>query len=140
MAVFQQSARALAAVASFADAPPIDSEHLYALTLQPQETVNFKAPPSKKMLSDGAYAGVLRLRVPETGVYRVAIDSAFWLDVIRDGKPVVSVDFNGSKECAGPHKIVIYPLPGNSDLLLQLSAAGEPKVRLSVTLVPATTP
>ena len=97
--------------------------------------MQFKAPPSKKMLSDGAYAGVLRLKVAAAGAYRVAIDAGFWLDVVHDGKPLASVDFNGSANCDGPHKIVVYELPANAELYLQLSAVTGPQARLSVTQV-----
>ena len=113
---------------------------LYQLALQPQESVAFKAPPSKKMLSDGAYAGVLHLNVPVAGAYRVAIDSGYWLDVVLDGKPLVSVDFNGSQSCEGPHKIVVYELPANTDLYLQVSGVSTAQAKLSVTRVPPTAP
>lgn len=135
--LFATTGTALAVAASPADAPSIATGQLYALTLLPQESVRYDAPPTKRMLDDGAFGGVLKLRVPTAGAYRVAIDSGFWLDVVRDGKPLDSVDFNGSSECAGPRKIVVYDLPAGTELTLQLAAASGASARLSVTPVAA---
>ncbi|MET0290931.1 MAG: hypothetical protein ABW136_01115 [Steroidobacteraceae bacterium] len=135
VALHRTTASPLAAGATVAQAPDLRTDTLYALTLKPQETLEFAAPPSKKMLDDGANAGLLKLRVSEAGQYRVAIDSGFWLDIVRDGKTLDSVDFNGSAQCAGPRKIVVYELPANVDLWLQISAAASPDARLTVTRV-----
>lgn len=116
-------------------APPIQAGRLYALELKPQGEVHYSVAPSKKMLADGAYGGVLRLKVPAAGQYRIAIDSGYWLDVIHAGKPVDTVDFNGSPTCDGPRKIVVFDLPADTDLLLQLSAASGAQAKLTVTRV-----
>ncbi len=140
VAVFQQPPTSVAAGRSLADAPQIATERHYSLALQPQENVAFVTPPSKKMLSDGAFAGVLRFRVEQAGTYRVAIDSGYWLDVVQDGKSLASVDFNGSQDCVGPRKIVVFELPANADLVLQASAASAARARLSITRVPSARP
>ncbi len=126
--------------ATVADAPLIDAARLYALQLKPQESVQYAAPPSKKMLADGAYGGVLRLKVAAAGQYRVAIDSGFWLDVIHDGKPLDAADFNGVRDCDGPRKIVVYELPADVELTLQLGAAATAQAKLTVTAVATATP
>lgn len=133
--LYHTAPTALAAGTAATAAPAIDVDRFYALTLSPQESVAFKVSSGKRMLSDGAYAGVLRLRVAQAGAYRIAIDSGFWLDVVQDGQPLRSIDFNGSQDCEGPHKIVVYMLPAGVDLYVQLSAASGPQVRLSVTRV-----
>jgi hypothetical protein len=138
VALFQQAPRAAVAGKAATDAPAVEINLLYALELQPQTAVAFAAPPSKKMLADGAFGGVLRLRVATAGEYRIAIDAGFWLDIVQDGKPLASVDFNGSAECAGPRKIVVYSLPAQRDLFLQISAASQSRARLTVT--PVATP
>jgi len=127
----------LAAATAAPGAPAIAIGRLYALTLQPQESVHYAAPPSKKMLADGAFGGMLALRVEHAGQYRVAIDAGFWLDVVQDGKSLPAVDFNGQSQCAGPHKIVVYELPAGVDLQLQIAAATTGTARLSVTPVGA---
>jgi hypothetical protein len=121
---------------SAGDAPAIEAGHLYALELKPQETVRYAVAPGKKMLADGAFGGVLRLQVPAAGQYRVAIDSGFWLDLLADGKPLATVDFNGSTDCAGgPRKIVVFDIPANAVLLLQISAATAAAAKLTVTAI-----
>jgi hypothetical protein len=116
-------------------AAEIQAGRLYALQLQPQQNVHYAVAPSKKMLPDGAFGGILRLKVPNAGQYRIAIDSGFWLDVIHDGKPLATVDFNGSSTCDGPHKIVVFDFPANAELLLQLSAASTAQAKPTVTAV-----
>lgn len=137
VAIHRTTAEALSAGRTASDAPTIQAERLYALALQPQESVTFVATPSKKQLADGASAGLLKLRVSEAGRYRIALDSGFWLDVVRDGKSLDSLDFNGSAECASPRKIVVYELPAGVDLFVQASAASSPSAKLSVTRVVA---
>jgi hypothetical protein len=140
VALFASTPKPLVAGHGVDDAGALQPEVLYAVSLQPQEGVKFKVAPSKKMLDDGAHGGLLKLRVTEAGTYRVAIDSGFWLDVIVGDKPLPSLDFNGSAECAGPRKIVVYELPAGTDLTLQLSAASVSLARLSVTRVTAARP
>lgn len=123
-----------------AKAPQIRTSTLYALELQPQNEVRYVAPPSKPMLGDGAFGGLVKFKVAAAGQYRVAIDSGFWLDVVHDGKPLQSVDFNGSRDCAGPRKIVVYELPAGAELTLQMAQATDKAARLSVTPVAAGTP
>lgn len=134
-ALFSGAASAADAGATPAEAPLIALDRLYQIALLPQETLRFAAPSSKKMLADGASAGLLRFRVPRAGSYRVSVDAPFWLDVVADGKTIASTDFNGSPGCDKPRKIVVYSLPADTELMLQLSAAPESQVRVSVTAV-----
>lgn len=120
------------------NAPLIEAGKHYALALHPQETVRYVVAPSKPMLGDGAFGGVLKLKVPAAGAHRVAIDAGFWLDVVSDGKPLATVDFNGSRECNGPRKIVVFDLPAGSELTVQLAASSSKAARLTVTPVAAT--
>ncbi len=53
----------------------------------------------------------MKLKVAAAGAYRIAIDAGFWLDVVNDGKSLPAQDFNGQRQCVGPHKIVVYELP-----------------------------
>lgn len=135
--LFQQAPAAIAAGAGISDAPLIQTQTLYEARLQPQEGFGFAAPPSKKMLDDGAHAGLFRFRVTAAGHYRVAVDAGFWLDIVADGTPLDSLDFNGSTQCAGPRKVVVFDLPADTDLLLQFSAANAAQARFSVTQVAA---
>lgn len=135
VALYRSSPTRLDVAAAADAAPTIRTDTLYELRLQPQESLKFAVPPTKKQLADGANGGFLKLRVAEAGAYRVAIDSGFWLDVVSAGAPLATVDFNGSSECAGPRKIVVYDFPANADLLVQMSAATSPMARLTITRV-----
>jgi hypothetical protein len=126
--------------AATAPVPAISTGKHYALALLPQDTVQYATPPSKKMLSDGAFGGLLKFTVERAGAYRVAIDGGFWLDVVHEGKSLPALDFNGQRQCMGPHKIVVYELPAGTELLLQIAAASESMARLTVTPVAAPAP
>jgi len=124
-----------------ASAPTLDVDKLYLLTLVPQKTVKFAAPPSKKMLADGASAGLVHFRVAKPGQYRVSVDVPFWIDVIADGKAIASTDFSGAQGCTMPRKIVLYDLPATQKTLtVQFSGATEDKVHVTLTPVPASKP
>lgn len=133
--LFAGPGTSLAAGRSADDAPVISTGRLYVLGLQPQATLQFPVPPSKKMLTDGAFGGVLRFEVPAAGSWRVAIDSGFWLDIVQDAKALPAADFHGSADCPGPRKVVLYELPAATALTLQLGAASAAEARLSVTPV-----
>jgi hypothetical protein len=135
--LFAGNATALDTATTIATAPAINPGTLYALVLKPQEGVKYATPPSKKMLADGAYGGLLKFKVAPTGTYRIAIDAGFWLDVVADGKSLPAADFNGQRGCAGPRKIVVYELPANVDLTLQVAASTDARARLTVTPVAA---
>ncbi len=106
-ALFLGDAAAATAGKDVASAPKLDLDRLYELALSPQDGVRFAAPPSKTMLADGAYAGVVRFAPAQAGQYRVSLDVPFWIDVVADGKPIPSIDFNGAHGCDKPRKIVV---------------------------------
>ncbi len=133
--LYRTTPTAVNAGSEAAAAPSIVAGRLYALALQPQEKVRYLLPPGKKMLADGAFGGVLKLRVDRAGPYRLAIDSGYWLDVVHEGKQLATLDFNGSSSCDGPRKIVVYELPAGAELTVQLSAASSAQARLAVTPV-----
>jgi len=116
-------------------APEVRTDRLYRLSLTAQQNVTFAVAPGKKALTDGAFAGIVRFKVPSAGTYRVAIDRPFWIDVVQDGKLINSSDFTGERGCA-PHKIVAYSIPAGS-LLLQVSGQVTPQVSISITRAPA---
>lgn len=123
-----------------AGAPAIVAGKLYVLSLQPQEKVRYAVAPSKKMLPDGVFGGVMKLKVERSGQYRLAIDSGYWLDVIHEGKALATVDFNGSAGCDGPRKIVVYELPAGAELIVQVAAVASAQARLTVTPVVVASP
>jgi hypothetical protein len=135
-ALFGTKAELLAAGRDAASAPGMQVDRLYEWTLVPQEEVMFAAAPGKRMLTDGARAGLVRLQIAAAGTYRVSVDQPFWVDVVAGGKLLPSKDFRGAPGCQAPHKILEFVLPAHQDLLIQLSGAVNPHARLTVTRAP----
>ena len=117
-------------------AVPLFVDRLYQVQLSPQNEVTFVAGPGKKMLSDGAYAGLAAFDTSAPGTYRVSLDVPFWIDVVANGQLVASKDFQGARGCNAPHKIVAYELPAAKHLVLQFSGATSASVRVAITRVP----
>ena len=136
-ALFAQDAQNITAGTTPAAAPTLSAGRLYEVTLSPQPAVTFVAPPAKKMLSDGAYAGVVSFTVSAAGVYRISLDQPFWLDVAANGELLRSKDFQGRAGCDAPHKVVEFELPAATSLVLQLS--GGTSTTLKVTITPSPT-
>jgi hypothetical protein len=110
---------------------------LYELQLKPQTEVAFSVPPGKKMPDAGTYAGIVGLKIPSSGSYRISLDLGLWVDVSANSKLVPARDYEGQHSCGAPHKIVVFDLDSHQPLLLQFSAGTKPTVRLTVTQVPA---
>jgi hypothetical protein len=118
--------------------PELQPDKLYALQLAGQDKVSFVTTPAKPTLDDGAQAGLARFRVEKAGLYRVSITSGHWIDVLDGVQVVTSRDFQGSRGCERPHKIVEYELPAGRELTLQLSGSPDATVILAITPVAAT--
>jgi len=123
--------------AELTSAPVIAPDHLYDLALTSQDQVHFSVPPGKKPKGEGAYAGLVRLKVPKAGLYRISVDQPFWIDVVSGAELVRSNDFQGAAGCNAPHKIVLFQLPAEQDLVLQVSGLPSAKARLTVSAAPA---
>jgi hypothetical protein len=137
LAVMKQAPQPLTAAVKAADSAQLQPEQLYALKLAPQGSVAYLVPPGKPTLDDSAQGGMVQLRVPSAGVYRVSVAGGQWIDVVADGKLVKSRDFQGARGCERPHKIVEFELPANTALTLQFSGAASPTVLVAVTAVTA---
>jgi hypothetical protein len=135
-ALFAGAATPLTAAADPKAAPEMQLNHLYEVTLQPQEKVAFAVTPGKKNPRAGSHAGLLTFKIPSNGSYRVAIDMPFYIDVVSNGALVAATDFQGQRGCSSPHKIVMFDLAGNRPLFLQLSNADPDSVRLTITATP----
>lgn len=108
---------------------------LYRVQLLAQDQVQLAARPGKPMLDDGAMAGLLTFRVPETGAYRVAITTGHWIDVVDAGQIVASTDFQGRRGCPLVHKIVAFDLPAGRDLVLQFAGGAAATADVVITRV-----
>lgn len=115
-------------------APDVLVGELFEVALHPQESVQLAAPASKVMLPDGLFAGLLRLRIPAAGRYRVAVDERAWIDVVDAARVISSSEFSGAATSTKPTKIVLFDLPSSDSLWLQIS--GATSGRVNVTIVP----
>jgi hypothetical protein len=120
-----------------AQAPEVKLDKPYELKLSPQSGVTYSAQPMKPTLNDSALGGLVRFHTGKAGLYRVAITTGHWIDVVNGDTPIKSKDFSGSRECPRPHKIVEFELPANQELVLQFSGATDPTVIASITPVAA---
>ena len=75
-------------------------------------------------------------RTTAAGLYRIALDQPIWVDVVAEGTPVRSRDFQGRSGCSAPHKIVEFVLPAKVALTIQLSSGSGPTVRVAVLAAP----
>ncbi|MBN8426162.1 MAG: hypothetical protein J0L65_01715 [Xanthomonadales bacterium] len=115
-------------------APDVLVGELFEVALYPQESVQLAAPPSKVMLADGLFSGLLRLRIPAAGRYRIALDSGAWIYVVNGADSINPCEFSGAETCTKPSKIVLFDLPSSESLWLQIS--GATSARVNVTIVP----
>jgi hypothetical protein len=137
LALFDSPGAAVTAGRNAATAPVVASQRLYQVQLAPQATVTFPVAPGRNSNAEVSYAGVAELDLAGPGEYRIAVDAPLWIDVAGDGTLAAVTDFQGQQNCDGPHKIVEFDLRGAKRFMLQLSGAGQPVVRLTVTRAPA---
>lgn len=82
-----------------------------------------------------SYGGLFSFTIKEDGMYRVALGSGAWIDIIADGKPVTSSAHGHGPDCSGIRKMVDFPLaPG--DYVLQIAANGSPALPLMLARLP----
>jgi hypothetical protein len=94
------------------------------VSLAPTATVRFAAAPERAG-KPGDRGGAYAFRIASAGMYRVALDSAAWVDVVGGGKPIASAAHGHGNRCTGIRKMVDYRLtPGR--YVLQLSGATQP--------------
>lgn len=100
-----------------------------ALTLQSVDGVTLLPLPRKP--APGTFGGVYHVTIATAGTYRVALQNAGWIDLVRDGKSLTSVGHMEGPTCSGIRKIVDFALqPGT--YTLQLSGAKTPQMRILI--------
>ncbi len=113
--------------------PVLVPDRLYVLRLAPQDQVSFSVPPGKASRGEGSFAGLVELKIPAAGTYRIAVDLPLWIDVATNGKLVSAKDYQTQHSCDAPRKMVEFDLEGRERLLLQFSGADQQTVRVTVT-------
>lgn len=104
------------------------------LSLLPTPRLHYALRPENPggSVSNG---GMASFAVEREGRYRVAISSAAWIDVVRDGAVVASVVHGRGPACSGIRKMVDFTLqPG--DYVLQIAGSGSPAISVLVARLP----
>ena len=115
-------------------APVLAPGRAVTAALAPTPQVTYPLRPEKP---GGAvsHGGLLALQIDAAGTYRIALGSPAWIDLVRDGQPVISTAHGHGPDCTGIRKMVDFPLqPGR--YLLQVSASGAPAVEVLVVRLP----
>lgn len=104
------------------------------LTLLRTPEVRYPLRPEKPGGSV-SHGGLVRIDVREAGTYRVALDSAAWIDLVRDQQALRSTAHGHGPHCTGVRKMVDYSLtPG--PYILQISANGQPQMTVLLARLP----
>jgi len=121
------------------ESPPLlEVGKAYALALVPQAEAQFAVAPGRPTKDvASSHAGLVRFRVETAGLYRIALSSSHWVDVI-DGDAVVPSQDQSRRGCQKPHKVVALQLSAGRDLVLQLSGAAPETVVVAIIASPAT--
>lgn len=82
-----------------------------------------------------SYGGMFAFTIKQAGTYRVALGSGAWIDMLKDGKALVSTAHGRGPDCTGIRKMVDFALEPGS-YVLQLAANGTPTLPMLVTRLP----
>jgi hypothetical protein len=124
----------------FADVKPVASGATivagqgYGVTLAPNESVSFPAPP-ERALKPGGFAAILAVaNIDKAGTYEITLSDEGRIDAVQGGALVKSIDFSGQKDCPGVRKSVRFDLK-SGPLTIQLSNG--PSAAINLALAPA---
>ena len=106
---------------------------LYAVTLAEQSKVTFVASPGKSTVTEGSFAGLLKVAAPRAQTIRVVATEAAWLDVLSGGKSIESTRHTGSGNCKLLRKVVEFTVAPNQPVIIQVSGSTEKQIKLAVT-------
>ncbi|MDD2357837.1 MAG: hypothetical protein PHX13_07990 [Thiovulaceae bacterium] len=81
-----------------------------------------------------SYGGIFEIKIPQSGIYRVVLGNASWIDLVKDGKAAKSIAHNGGPQNSGIRKMVDYPLEAGI-YTLQLSAGADSTTAILVTKI-----
>ena len=102
-------------------------------TLIPTGDVSYPLAP-ERAAEAGSSGGIFAFDVTSAGLYRVALGTAAWVDVLAGGKTVTSVAHGHGPDCSGVRKYVDFRVqPGR--YLVQVSGNKTPTLTLMVARV-----
>ena len=104
------------------------------LALLPTPDVHYVVRPEKPGGSV-SHGGLIGIWVAKAGQYRIALGSGAWIDLISNGKPVISIAHGHGPACTGIRKMVDFDLkPGH--YTLQISANADQQTSLLIAPLP----
>ncbi|HUO01769.1 MAG TPA: hypothetical protein VMU31_03245, partial [Rhizomicrobium sp.] len=107
--------------------------HGARVTLAGTREVSYITQPDKPGGSV-AHGGLLSVTIDKPGTYQVNLSSGAWIDLVRDGKSVLSTAHAPGPACTGIRKTVQFPLqPGR--YVLQISAESNTTMLVMVSRV-----
>lgn len=104
------------------------------LSLAPTPSMHYAVRPENPGGSV-SHGGMVAFTVEAAGTYRVAISSAAWLDVVRDGVSLTSVGHGHGPACSGIRKMVDFSLQPGA-YTLQVAGNGAPAISVIVARLP----
>lgn len=81
-----------------------------------------------------SYGGIFQITIKESGIYRIALANASWIDMVKEGKAAVSIAHSGGPENFGIRKMLDYTLEAGI-YTLQLSAGADSTSAVLITKV-----
>ena len=102
--------------------------------LKPTREIRYLARPEKPGGSV-SYGGMFSFNADTDGIYRVALGSAAWIDVLKGRTAVTSSDHGHGPACSGIRKMVDFPLKAGR-YTLQIAANDESTVGVMVARLP----
>lgn len=130
----QRTGLAAAADPAAADTAMLAVGAAVDLALLPTPNVRYALRPENPGGSV-SHGGLVGFAVDRAGTYRVAIGSAAWIDVVRDGVSAVSVAHGRGPACSGIRKMVDFALePGR--YVLQIAGNGGASLPVMLARLP----
>jgi hypothetical protein len=123
LALWAKRGRAIDAGASPGAAPaaPLDQRLSVRLLPHPQVTPAGDAKDIRAEAED--HSGLLKFRTGRAGAYRIAVKGQVWVDLARNGERMVTDSFEAHAGCPAFSKTVVFDLPADTELHLELLAA-----------------
>jgi hypothetical protein len=129
-----QAATAAAAAAGPA-LPELAPDQPLALQLRPAAEVMLPHPPGQARTIENAHGGLVTVRIPAEGLWRISASAPVRIDLIGPSGPVASTGHGRMAPCTGIRKVVEFPVPAGS-WLVQLNGNPGPELRLMLSRAP----
>ena len=107
------------------------------MVLGNENAFKFLINPRKKLPTKSeSFAGVVLLKVPKSGLYKIAIGSRAWIDLVNlneKNKPIEPHQFSMEMDCEKIVKAGEFELSTNKKYALQLSSSSQEKVLIMIS-------